>query len=38
VGVVGLLDVEGNQAVGMPGGRRIAFQVDADEVEGQAST
>ena len=36
VGVVGFLDVEGDQAVGMAGGRRVAFQVDADEVEGQA--
>lgn len=36
VGVVGLLDVEGDQTVGMAGGGRVAFQVNADEVEGQA--
>ncbi|MNV90478.1 hypothetical protein D3C71_1848680 [compost metagenome] len=37
VGVVGLLDIKGDQAVGVAGGGRFAFEVDADEIEGQAS-
>ncbi|MNV66764.1 hypothetical protein D3C71_1595360 [compost metagenome] len=37
VRVVGFLDIEGDQAVGVARGRRLAFKVDTDEIEGKAS-
>ncbi|MNI51025.1 hypothetical protein D3C73_1057220 [compost metagenome] len=36
MGVVGLLDIQGNQAIGVADGGRFPFEVDADEVEGKS--
>ncbi|MCY1459559.1 hypothetical protein D9M71_770430 [compost metagenome] len=36
VRIVGFLDIEGDQAIGVPGSGRFAFEVHADEIEGKA--
>ncbi|MNG42250.1 hypothetical protein D3C84_1320220 [compost metagenome] len=36
VRVVGLLDIEGDQAIGVSSGGWLAFEVHADEIEGKA--
>ncbi|MNQ84834.1 hypothetical protein D3C85_999740 [compost metagenome] len=36
VGIVGFLDIKSHQAIGVSCGRRLAFEVHADEIEGKA--